>query len=119
MLSWIPLIGPIIQGIVSIYTSFKDKQVAFRTADVEESKVSAQIIQTNSANLGLRILTDMICLPVAVWSMLIGWDTIVAENSWKVYMWHVANYPPSVGYLPYAVLMFLLGNIGINAWNRK
>lgn len=120
MLSWIPLIGPIIQGLVSIYTSFTDKQVAFRTAEVDEAKVSAQIIQTNSANIGLRIMVDMICLPVAVWVMLISWDTIVAQTSWKVYMWHVASFDKtSIPYLPYAVLTFLLGNIGINMWNRK
>lgn len=119
MLSWIPLIGPIIEGLVSIYTKFKDTQVGMRTAEVQEAQVSADIIRTNSASIGLRLCVDMICFPVAVWTMLITWDTIVAENSWQVYMWHVANFPDSVGYLPYAVLTFLLGNIGINMWSRR
>lgn len=118
MLSWIPLIGPIIQGIVSIFTKVEDTKLGMRTAEVDEAKVSAQIIQTNSTNIGLRIITDMICAPVAVWTMLIGWDTIVAKH-WPYLMWHTADYPPSVSYLPYAVLMFLLGNIGINSWNRR
>lgn len=118
MLSWIPLIGPIIQGLVSIFTKVEDTKLGMRTDEVTEAKVSAQIIQTNSTSIGLRIITDMICFPVAVWTMLISWDTIVAK-SYPSLMWHTANYPASVSYLPYAVLMFLLGNIGINTWNRQ
>lgn len=118
MLSWIPLIGPIIQGIVSIFTKVEDTKLGMRADEVTEAKVSAQIIQTNSTNIGLRIITDMICAPVAIWTMLISWDTIVAKH-YPELMWHTANYPPSVSYLPYAVLMFLLGNIGINTWNRR
>lgn len=118
MLSWIPLVGPIIDGIVSIFSKFKDTQLGMRTAEVQEAQVSAQIIQTNSSNIGLRIIIDMICFPVAAWTMFISWDTIVAKRFPEL-MWHTANYPTSVSYLPYAVLTFLLGNIGINMWNRK
>ncbi len=118
MLAWLPLIGPIIDGVVSIFTKFKDTQLGMRTAEVEEAKVSAQIIETNSRSIGLRIMVDMVCLPVVIWTMLVGWDTIVAKH-WPDLMFHTANYPASVSYLPYAVLMFLLGNIGINTWNRK
>lgn len=122
MLSWIPLLGPILQGIGSIYTTFTSKEIAqiqaTTTTTVAETQASVAIIQTNAANIGLRIITDMICAPVAVWTMLLSWDTIVAKH-WPNLMWHTANYPPSVSYLPYAVLTFLLGNVGINMWNRK
>jgi hypothetical protein len=128
MLAWIPLLGPILQGLFStastIYGKFKDSEVAklqtTRTNDLEEAKVAAQIIQTTNDDIALRIMRDAMCLPIVVWCMLIGWDTIIAENSWKVYMWHVASFDKtSVPYLPYAVITFLLGNIGINMWNRK
>ena len=132
MLDWLPVLGPIIEGIVSIFNKKMDTDVAKlqanRTADVEEAKVSAQIIQTTQDDIGLRLMRDLICLPVVIWSVIIGWDTIIgARNSqglpWHPeligYMFHVSEYPQSVSYLPYAVIVFLLGNIGINMWSRK
>lgn len=122
MLSWIPLLGPIIQGLVSIFVKQQDVKLAEHQADVsadtEDAKTAANIIETTKDDIGLRILRDMACLPVVVWSMLIGWDTIVAVR-YPDWMWHTEKYPDSVSYLPYAVLVFLLGNIGINAWKRK
>lgn len=122
MLSWIPLLGPIIQGISSIFTSWFNEKVQLRQADVQENiavtQTAAQIIQTTNDDILLRILRDLAILPVVVWSSLIGWDTIVAVR-YPEYMFHVANYPPSVSYLPYAVLIFLFGNIGVNIWRNK
>ncbi len=126
MLSWIPIIGPILQGllgpIATMFGKFFDSKVAITQAtlgaEVEETKVSAQIIKDTADDIGIRLMRDVVCLPVVVWSGLIGWDTIVAYR-FPQYMWHVANYPMSVAYLPYAVLIFLLGNVGFNAWKRK
>jgi len=122
MLSWIPLLGPIIQGIISIFTKWQDVKLdtlkTNRSSDIEESKVSAQIIQTTQDDIGLRLMRDMLCFPTVVWAMLIGWDTVVAIR-YPDLMFHVEKYPDSVSYLPYAVVVFLLGNIGINMWNRK
>ena len=122
MLSWIPLIGPIIQGIVSIFTKKMDTDVQKlqinRSSDTDEAKVSAQIIHDTQDDIGLRLLRDVAITPVVVWSGLIGWDTIVAIR----YPWlqfHVASYPDTVAYLPYAVIVFLFGNIGLNIWKRK
>lgn len=118
ILGWIPLLGPIIQGIGGIYSKFKDTQLGMRNADVEEAKVSAQIIHDTNDDICLRIMRDAAVLPVVVWSMLIGWDTLIVKH-WPAYMWHVDKYPESVGYLPYVVLAFLFGNIGLNAWKRS
>lgn len=122
MLAFLPIIGPIIQGIVSIFTTQKQTEVQVLQAEVgrevDEAKVSAQIIHDTQDDIGLRLMRDLVCFPVVVWSTLIGWDTIVAMR-WPEYQFHVATYPDSVGYLPYAVLVFLLGNIGINMWGRK
>jgi hypothetical protein len=123
MLAFLPIIGPIIQGIVSIFTKTMDTKVAVlkttREADVQEGQVSEQIIHDTQDDIGIRLMRDLVCFPVVLWSFLIGWDTIIANTSFKDWMWHVANYPDSVSYLPYAVLVFLLGNIGINMWARK
>lgn len=122
MLSWIPILGPVIQGIATIFSKWQDTEAAklatVSSRDVEEAKVSAQIIQTTQDDIGLRLMRDLCIFPVVVWSTLIGWDTIVAMRfpDWK---FSVAAYPESVAYLPYAVIVFLFGNIGINMWNRK
>ena len=122
MFGWIPFIGPILQGLFNtvsnIYGKFKDTQLGMRQADVEEAKVSAQIIHDTNDDLGIRILRDAVCLPVVVWTMIIGWDTIMVHH-YPDLVFIVEKYPDSVAYLPYAVLTFLLGNIGINAWKRR
>lgn len=121
-LSFLPIIGPIIQGIVSIFTKSMDTKVAVlkteRGTEVEEAKVSAQIIGETQDDIGLRLMRDLLCFPTVAWATLIGWDTIVAFR-YPDLMFHVPPYPASVAYLPYAVVVFLLGNIGINMWSRK
>lgn len=121
MLSWIPLLGPIIQGLLNtgsaIYGKFKDTQLGMRTAEVDEARVSAQIIHDTNDDIGIRILRDALCTPVVIWTMIIGWDTMMVRHRPDL-VWTVEKYPDSVAYLPYAVIVFLLGNIGINAWKR-
>lgn len=122
MLAFLPIIGPIIQGIVSIFTTKTDADVKklqiSATQETDEAKVSAQIIHDTQDDIGLRLMRDLVCFPVVVWSCIIGWDTIVVHEL-PTWTFTVEKYPDSVAYLPYAVLVFLLGNIGINMWSRK
>jgi len=124
MLSWIPILGPIIEGVVSIFAKYRDTDLArYQTTlgtQVEEAKVSAQIITATKDDILLRILRDLVIAPVVVWTMLLCYDTIIAESAYSEYMWHLASFEKTgAPYLPYAVLIFLLGNIGINTWSRK
>lgn len=124
MLSWIPVIGPIIQGLTSIFGKWQDTKLATlkteRSSDIEEAKVSARIIETTQDSIGLRLMRDLVCFPIVVWVALVSWDTILAESAYREYMWHTAGFDKtSAPYLPYAVITFLLGNIGINMFNRK
>lgn len=124
MLGWIPIIGPIIQGLTSIFGKWQDTKLATlkteRSSDIEEAKVSAQIIQTTQDDIGLRLMRDLVCLPIVVWVALVSWDTIIAESAYREYMWHTSSFDKtSAAYLPYAVITFLLGNIGINMFNRR
>jgi len=121
---WLPIIGPIIQGLVSAWNKSKDTEVAIlktnRSSDVQEAQIAANIIQTTQDDIVLRFMRDLVCFPIVVWVFLVSWDTIVAESILKDYMWHTASFgQTSAAYLPYAVITFLLGNIGINMWNRK
>lgn len=122
MLSWIPLLGPILQGIGSIYTTFTSKEIAqiqaTTTTTVAETQASVAIIQATNDDICLRILRDALCAPVVVWCMLGTWDTIVAHHYPRL-MFLVEKFPPTMAFMPYAVITFLLGNIGLNMWNRK
>lgn len=121
MLGFIPLLGPIIQGISSIFGSYFNKEIAVVKAGAEitiaETQASAQIIH-DTDSIGLRIMRDAVCLPVVVWTMLIGWDTIMIHH-YPNLVFIVEKYPDSVAYLPYAVIVFLLGNIGLNMFGRR
>lgn len=119
---WLPLVGPILQGLfstaTSIFTKFQDTKLGMRVQEVEEEKVSAQIIATTNDDIALRILRDGLCLGPVVWCMLGSWDTIVAIR-YPNWMFHIAPFPESMAYLPYAVVVFLLGNIGLNMWKNR
>lgn len=122
MFGWIPLIGPILQGLFNtgstIYAKFKDTQVDLRKQDVAEAQVGAQIIRDTNDDIGLRIIRDAALVMPVAWGALIGWDTIVAIRfPWL--MFHVENYPVSVGYLPYMAYAFLFGVLGLNIWKRR
>lgn len=122
VLTWIPVIGPIIEGVFGWLNKKQDVALETykvgRTTDLEESKVAANIIETTKDDIGIRLARDIIVFPVAIWTAIIGWDTIWAIRAPDI-MFHVEKYPDSVAYLPYAVITFLLGNIGINAWKRR
>lgn len=122
ILSWIPVVGPIVQGITTAFIKSKDTELEKLkvNADIHKSDTasSVAVLEAFKDDIGIRFMRDLVCFPVVVWSMLIGWDTIVAIR-YPDWMFHVEKYPESVAYLPYAVLVFLLGNVGINAWKSK
>lgn len=118
---WLPLIGPILQGLfttaTTVYSKFKDTEVAKRTADTADAQVGATMVANNMQYLSIRIMTDAALVMPVVWSALIGWDTIVAKR-FPDAMFHVVNYPESVQYIPYMAFAFLFGVLGMNIWKR-
>jgi hypothetical protein len=122
MFGWIPIIGPIIDGVVSIFSKWQDTKLGMYkvdgTVDVEAIKASTNIIEATKDDIGIRLARDIIIFPTSIWAGLYAYDTLIAEH-WPKYMWHVADFPEQVAYLPYAVITFLLGNIGLNIWRRR
>lgn len=122
MLSWIPLLGPILEGLfntaASIYGKFADTKIAQIKADVTDAQTAAQIIRDTNDDIGLRILRDAALLPPVAWSAIVGWDTIVRLH-WPSLVIGVSNYDPRVQYIPYAAFAFLFGTLGFNIWKRK
>jgi len=122
MLAWIPLLGPIIQGLLNtaanIYGKFADTKIAQIKGETVDAQTSAQIIRDTNDDLGLRILRDAALVMPISWSTLIGWDTIVAYRFPNL-MFHVYNYPPTVQYIPYGAFAFLFGLLGFKIWKGK
>jgi len=108
MFGWLPIIGPVIDGIVSVVKGFQDTKVKLDTNDLEEVKARMALLAALKDDIGIRLARDIVMFPVALWTALISWDTIVALR-FPSLVYHVAPYPPSLSYLPYAVLAFLFG----------
>lgn len=115
VLSVIPVVGTVFSSFFNMKTQMAQISA---TRDVAEAQTSAEIIATTMGDMFVRVCRDIILLGGTTWFTLVIWDTIVAKR-YPELMWHTANFPPSVSYLPYAVLVFLLGAIGLNMWNRK
>lgn len=115
MLSWIPLIGPILQGLFSTASSI---YATFKNTEVEEVKASADIIRATQDDIGLRILRDAALVFPVLWSAIIGWDTIVAYH-WPSLMYNVPDYPENVRYIPYGAFAFLFGLLGFKIWKGR
>lgn len=122
MFGWIPIIGPVIDGIVHIFSKYQDTQLGKYTVDgkvdVAAMQASSNIIESTKDSIGVRLARDIIIFPVAVWTAIASWDGIVTyvKHDWY---FPVAPYPPSLEYLPYAVITFLLGSVGLTIWGRK
>lgn len=124
MFGWIPIIGPIIQGLFGFLNKVQDKEITkIKTAGevtVAETQASAQIIHDTSDDIGVRFTRDILIFPWALYGGLTGWDYTIAK-SYPSLVFNTTVVPPESGltYLPYMVFVFLLGNVGLNMWKRR
>ena len=122
MFGWIPILGPILDGIFSIFTGFQKgqrvKDITGAAVDIAGMKYSSDLAESFKDDIGVRLARDLIMFPVALWTFLISWDTIVAENLGQSWQFHIAKYPPVLEFLPYAVLTFLFGSTGFSIFKR-
>lgn len=125
VLGAVPVIGTIVSSFFNMKTQMANINA---TRDVSEEQISAQIIAATIGDMFVRICRDIILFFGTVWFALGIWDTIIGARDktghlyhpWAAdWMWHIAEFPPQLAYLPYAVIVFLLGAVGINMWNRK
>ena len=124
MFTWLPILGPIIEGVVSIFNKKADTTVANRQidADVRKSEIasSTQTLIAFKDDINIRITRDIILFPVSVWTSLIVWDKIVAKK-FPDLVWGVLPLTEASGlaFLPYAVMTFLFGIVAVNTWKRS
>lgn len=116
-LTWLPIIGPIIQGLVDAFSKHEDvtlqrqidanKTALGKQADI--SKTDLAIIQTRAQvaiafkdDIGSRLIRDLIMFPVGVHTILYYWGL-----TFPMYAWGVKEPVESMQYIPYAVIAFL------------
>jgi hypothetical protein len=108
-LGWIPVIGPIIDGIFGYLNKKQDTAVEIRKVEgserIAELNQSKSILETFSTNI----------FPVCVMTALVVWDYIVAIP-YPNLIWGIKAIPDGSGFswLPQSVMVFLLGNTYLN-----
>lgn len=118
MLALIPLLGPVIQGVISPIIGLFGKYFDDKTqVTLSETQASTQIIQAEKDDWGVRLARDIVMWPWCLWLGGYGWDTFVALH-WPWLKIGIADVPTEVAFIPYAVMIFLFGNIGLNMWNK-
>ena len=128
MLTWIPIIGPIIGGIVDI---FKQKTNTDLARQVDTNKTSTEKLKSNNLadiaiiqaraevakefkdDWGSKITRDIIMFPVGLWVFLTLWDSTF-RNLIPDYTFRTLALPSNMEYIPYAVIAFLF----VTAWRR-
>jgi hypothetical protein len=117
------LIGILLGGVSSFFSSFFQKETAQINADatvtVAETQASERIIHDTADDIGVKLCRDVIMWPVSVLTGLLTWDNIIVHShpEWVITVESFAH-NPGFEYLPYAVITFLFGNIGLNMWSR-
>lgn len=121
LLGWLPIVGPIIDGIVSIFNKRQDVSLAKYKVD---GQVDTQILQSSTQvtlasqdYISVRIARDIIMYPGSIWCGLYLWDKIVAHKyPWLV--WDVAPLDGPLALLPMALLTFFFGMAAMGIWRK-
>lgn len=111
---WIPIIGPVIDGVVHIYTQMTNTQVQKETVELQSvNAVTLGFLH----EIGVRIGRDMIMFPGSIYCGTIIWDRYM-EIRHPELVWGVLPLTGSMEYLPYALLTFFFGSSFLY-WTRK
>jgi hypothetical protein len=117
ILSVIPIVGPIVQGVIDLFKQRADVDLqktldANKTAlgkQTDANKTDVAVLQTRLAlalatkdDLGVKLMRDLIMYPVAVWNLMYFYHLTFPNYSLAV------NTPPeSMQYIPYAIIAYL------------
>lgn len=117
MWGWLPIVGPIIDGIVSIFNKQADvglaKQQDSNKTDLGVIQARAQVAIAFKDDIGSRLARDLIMFPTSLWVFLVFWDSMV-KNLAPSLTWRIEQVPTSFEYIPYAVIAFLF----VTAWKK-
>lgn len=109
LLGWLPIIGPIIDGVFSVAKNLTDNKAKKDANNLQEIQARLEVMKAFKDDIMTRLCRDLIMFPVAVWCAIGTWDTIVALR-FNELKFGIASFPTGpLEYLPFAVLAFLFG----------
>jgi len=108
---WLPIIGPILQGLFSTVSSVFNKT---QDVKIKEIDSATQVIKATQDDIGVKISRDLLLFPVCLWTALIVWDKII-EIKFPGLVWGVEPLGGALAGLPFATYAFLLGW----AWTKR
>lgn len=119
--SVIPIFGPIIDGVVSIYKQKTNTDVTKIKMEndmtVEGMRDSNQLVTLFASDVMVRVCRDIIMVPGSIYCGTIIWDRFMAIRHPEL-IWGVLPLKGAMEYLPYALLTFFFGSTFLY-WKRK
>lgn len=119
--SLIPILGPLIDGAVSIYkqkTNTDVTKLKINTdADVTYMQSTNQLVAIFASDAMVRACRDIVMVPGSVYCGTIIWDRWISIQH-PDWVWGVLPLQGAMEYLPHALLAFFFGSAFLY-WNRK
>jgi hypothetical protein len=119
--SIIPIVGPIIDGVVNIYKQKTSTDVEKKRIDADLDKEAMQttnaLVTTFANDVMVKVCRDIIMVPGSIYCGTIIWDRFmdIRHPEW---VWGVLPLQGAMEYLPYALLTFFFGSAFLY-WKRK
>lgn len=119
----LPIVGKVVGKAFDAFTSYTNKKM---DTELEKVRVNGQVdvsVIEARAKLAAELKEDptikwgrrLLIYPTGVWYALITWRSIAMENpTLEPYSWVIKSLPPSLDYIPYAVVAFCL----VTAWRK-
>lgn len=114
MLSWIPIIGPIIDGLSKTVLSIFSTKAQ---VEIEKDQAAKEVAEAFHDDPGFRLLRDLAFVPAVVFIAVVGWDGLIVHHYPSLY-WEVAKFPEGLEWYPYAALTALFGLNLMSIWRR-
>lgn len=122
LLSLIPIIGPVIDGIVAVVKGRQDTSVKVAQIDADTTKVAMEasndLTKAFIADVGVRVCRDIIMFPGSIYCATIIWDRFMDIRHPEL-VWGVLPLQGAMEYLPYALLTFFFGSAFLYYQRRK
>lgn len=119
--TFIPIVGPIIEGVTTIYKQKTDTKVALVKEDnaltVQEMSSANQVTSMFVSDVAVRICRDIIMFPGSIFCGTIIWDRWI-ELRYPDLVWGVKPLMGSMEYLPHILLLFFFGSAALY-WMKK
>lgn len=119
--SFIPIVGPIIDGLVSVYKQKTNTEVTkiklSNDLTVQAMQSSNQLVSLFASDVMVRVCRDIIMFPGSIYCGTIIWDRFMDIRHPEL-VWGVLPLQGAMEYLPYALLTFFFGSAFLY-WNKK